>query len=95
MSFILIYVQSINNVSSLFCNLLQENDPNWQAWNMENLFNNKFNILLLVIIKIQLTDPQPVTLIPSAMTLIVTPVKNLYVPGMKSISLGAAQDEAP
>ena len=88
-------MQAITNVSCLFCNLLWSNDPNWSAWNMENLLNYNFNILLLIIFKIQLTDPQPATLGPSEMLLVVTSVNFLEVPGMKSISSGVAQDEAP
>ena len=51
MSIIIFCTQSITNVSCLFCNLLWENEKNCQAWNMDNLFNNKFNILVLIILK--------------------------------------------
>ena len=43
--------ESITNMICLFCNLLGGNDPNWQAWKMENLSNDKFNILPLIILK--------------------------------------------
>ena len=41
MSSVLFCVKSITNVSLLFFNLLWANNPNWWAWNMEKLFNNK------------------------------------------------------
>ena len=44
---------------------------------MENLFNNNFYILLLNIVKIQLTDPQPLTLSPLAIMFIVILFKYL------------------
>ena len=34
-----------------FATCCGQNDSNWKAWDMENLFNNKFNILLLIILK--------------------------------------------
>ena len=51
MSFILFCIQSITNISCLFCNLLWANDVNWQACNTDNLFNNKLNIIPLIILK--------------------------------------------
>ena len=51
MSFILFCMPAITNASCLFCNLLWANNPNWQAWNMENLFNNNLKILPRIILK--------------------------------------------